>query len=105
MKRRQEALETGLQAIQRMSTCKEPAAAARIWGEWVAGSMNRILGDISDAQDHAVKLVTLGQRTSQVMLSGQAGGAVATVAVPGGGAGAEAPLPSQTEEKSLRAAA
>lgn len=50
MKRRQEALETGLDALKRMSACKTPVEAALICSEWMSGSMTRILADLEDAQ-------------------------------------------------------
>lgn len=50
MTRRQEALETGLDALKRMSACKTPIEAAVICSEWMTGSMTRILADMEDAQ-------------------------------------------------------
>lgn len=50
MTRRQEALETGLDALKRMSTCKTPVEVAVIYGEWMSGSMTRVLADLEDFQ-------------------------------------------------------
>ena len=50
MTRRQEALETGLDALKRMSACRTPIEAAVICSEWMSGSMTRILADMEDAQ-------------------------------------------------------
>lgn len=50
MTRRQEALETGLDAIKRMTTCKTPVEAATIYSEWLSGSMTRVLADFEDVQ-------------------------------------------------------
>ena len=50
MTRRQEALETGLDALKRMSACKTPIEAAVICSEWMSGSMTRIMADMEDAQ-------------------------------------------------------
>jgi len=50
MTRRQEALETGLDALKRMSACKTPIEVAVICSEWMTGSMTRILADMEDAQ-------------------------------------------------------
>jgi hypothetical protein len=50
MTRRQEALETGLDALKRMSACKTPIEAAVICSEWMSGSMTRIMADMVDAQ-------------------------------------------------------
>ena len=85
MRRRQEALETGIQALQQMSACPDPASATRVFAEWMSGSMNRILADISDAQ-----------RASQAMFASQA---AATVAAMG------EPAPPKTPAAELRKAA
>ncbi|MDP1840496.1 MAG: hypothetical protein Q8N31_05845 [Reyranella sp.] len=50
MTRRQEALETGLDALKRLSACKTPVEMAVIYSEWLSGSMTRILADFEDAQ-------------------------------------------------------
>ena len=42
MKRRQEAVETGLAALQKMSAAQDPALAARICADWMGGSLNRM---------------------------------------------------------------
>jgi hypothetical protein len=56
MNRRQEALETGLDALKRMSACKTPVEMAVIYGEWLSGSMTRVLADVEDGQAHAVRM-------------------------------------------------
>ena len=72
MKRRQEAVETGLAALQKMSAAQDPALAARICADWMGGSLNRMLADFTDARDHGVKLVEMGQKTMQTVLHAQA---------------------------------
>ena len=72
MKRRQEAVETGLAALQRMSASQDPALAARICADWMGGSLNRMLADFTDARDHSVRLLELGQKTMQTVLHTQA---------------------------------
>jgi urease accessory protein UreF len=72
MKRRQEAVETGLAALQKMSASQDPALAARICADWMGGSLNRLLADMTDARDHGVRLVELGQKTVQTVLTAQA---------------------------------
>ena len=72
MKRRQEAVETGLAALQKMSAAQDPALAARICADWMGGSLNRMLADFTDARDHSVRLVELGQKTVQTALHAQA---------------------------------
>jgi hypothetical protein len=71
MKRRQEAVETGLAALQKISASQDPAVAARICADWMGGSLNRVLADMSDARDHGVRMVEFGQKTMQTMLSAQ----------------------------------
>jgi hypothetical protein len=72
MKRRHEALETGLQALQKMSATQDPATAARICADWMGGSFNRLLADMSDAREHSLRLMELGQKSYQTLLSNQA---------------------------------
>jgi hypothetical protein len=95
MKRRQEAVETGLAALQKMSAAQDPALAARICADWMGGSLNRLLADFSDARDHGMRLVEYSQKTMQTALHTQA----ATVA---GEAPKTAAVPTETP---LRAAA
>jgi hypothetical protein len=72
MKRRQEAVETGLAALQKMSAAQDPALAARICADWMGGSLNRMLADFTAARDHGVRMVELGQKTMQTVLQAQA---------------------------------
>ena len=72
MKRRQEAVETGLAALQKISASQDPALAARICADWMGGSLNRLLADMTDARDHGVRMVELGQKTMQTVLTAQA---------------------------------
>jgi hypothetical protein len=58
MTRRQEALETGLDALKRMSACKTPIEAAVICSEWMSGSMTRIMADMEDAQKATQSLLS-----------------------------------------------
>jgi hypothetical protein len=75
MKRRQEALETGLEAVQKMAACQDPIVAARTCAEWMGGSVNRILDDLSDAREHTLRTMDAGQKA----LAGQAAATVAAV--------------------------
>ena len=61
MIRRQEALETGLDAIKRMSACKTPVEMASIYGEWMTGSMTRVLADLEDFQKASQALLASPQ--------------------------------------------
>src|SRR5215218_6980367 len=67
MGRRQEALETGLDALKRMSACKTPIEVAVIYGEWLSGSMTRVLADLEDGQAHAIKMTEQFQKASKTM--------------------------------------
>ncbi len=66
-RRRQEALETGMSALARMSSCKTPVEAAAIYGEWMSGSISRIMADMDDAQAHAAKMAEKLQKASQAV--------------------------------------
>jgi hypothetical protein len=68
MRRRQVALETGIDALTRMSACKTPVEMAAIYGEWMAGSITRILADLDDAQAHTVKMAEHFQKASSTLL-------------------------------------
>ena len=59
MIRRQEALETGLDAFKRMATCKTPLEVAVIYSEWLSGSMTRVLADFEDMQKASRTLFVL----------------------------------------------
>jgi hypothetical protein len=56
MARRQEAFETGMEALRRMSACKTPVEMAVIYGEWLSGSMTRILADLEEGQKASLAL-------------------------------------------------
>jgi hypothetical protein len=75
MKRRQEALETGLEALQKMAACQDPAAAMRLYADWMAGSLSRIVADANDMREHTLKMMDVGQKT----LSAQAATTMAAV--------------------------
>jgi hypothetical protein len=94
MKRRQEAVETGLAALQKISASQDPALAARICADWMGGSLNRMLADFTDARDHSVRMVEFSQKTMQTALQAQA----QTVA-------GEVAKAAATTENTLRAAA
>ena len=103
LRRRQVALETGIDALTRMSACKTPVEMAAICGEWVAGSITRMLADVDDIQAHTVKVAEYFHKaTSTVVDSPQA--APAEPAPP-----AEIRQPADTEippvQRQLRAAA
>ncbi|MBI3198589.1 MAG: hypothetical protein HYZ40_14000 [Rhodospirillales bacterium] len=63
-RRRQVALETGIDALTRMSACKTPVEMTTICGEWMSGSINRILADMEDAQAHTARMAQYFQKAS-----------------------------------------
>ncbi|MBN9091426.1 MAG: hypothetical protein J0J01_31290 [Reyranella sp.] len=101
MKRRQEALTTGLEAAQKMAACQDPATAAKVYADWMGGSLNRIMADINDTREHADKMAELSRTALQAM-SGQA---AATMAAVSEQARAASVAPAATAEASLRQAA
>ncbi|HZQ00096.1 MAG TPA: hypothetical protein VFB13_11190 [Reyranella sp.] len=70
-KRRQQALETGLEALSRMAACKTPVEMATIYGEWMSGSITRVLDDLDEAQAQAVKLTERLQQASKTLFDAQ----------------------------------
>ena len=98
MKRRQEALTSGLQAAQQMLACQDPATAAEVYADWMGGSLNRIMADISDTREHADRVAELSRTALQAM-SGQA---AATMAAVSEHARAVAAAPVAATEASLR---
>ena len=68
-KRRQVALETGIDALKRMSACKDAGSAAAIYGEWVSGSLGRLLEDINDMHEHALRVTEHVGKASQALFA------------------------------------
>ena len=69
MNRRQEALESGLDALKRMSACKTPIEMAVIYGEWLSGSVTRVLADLEDGQAHTVRMAEHVQKASSTLFA------------------------------------
>jgi hypothetical protein len=67
MKRRQEAMETGMQTFAAILGCRDPGAMAAICSEWVAGSMSRLMADINDARDQGIRLAEIGQKSAAAL--------------------------------------
>jgi hypothetical protein len=103
LRRRQVALDTGIDALTRMSACKTPVEMAAIYGEWVAGSISRMIADVDDAQAHTAKLAEHFHKATSALL-GSPQAAPAAPAPP-----AEIGQPAVTEvpptQQQLRAAA
>jgi hypothetical protein len=91
MKRRQEALQTGLQAFQEMAASPDPATMTKACIEWVNGSVNRVLSDVSDTHDRSLRIIELNRKTWQAMFSAEG-----AAAMPAPAAAAE-PLASPVE--------
>lgn len=66
-KRRQQALETGLDALSRMASCKTPVEMMAVYSEWMSGSFSRVLADVEDAQAHTVKMTEQMQHASKAL--------------------------------------
>ena len=67
-KRRQQALETGLDALSRMAACKTPVEMVAICSEWMSGSFGRVLADVEDAQGHTLKMAEQLQQASKSLI-------------------------------------
>ena len=65
--RRQVALDTSIDALTRMSACKTPVEMAVLCGEWMSGSITRLLADLDDAQAHTVKMAEHFQKVSSTL--------------------------------------
>jgi hypothetical protein len=69
MTRRQQALETGVDALKRMAACKTPVEAAVIYSEWLSGSMTRVMADLEDFQAQTVRVADQVQKTSKSLMA------------------------------------
>lgn len=63
MKRRQEAMEAGMRSFQTLCSCKDPAAFASSYGEWLTGSMTGILADMNSTRQEALRLGQIAQNS------------------------------------------
>lgn len=68
VKRRQEALETGMQAFGAMATCRDPGALASIYSGWFKGSMDRLTADMNDIRDGCARLAEIRQKSMSTLL-------------------------------------
>jgi hypothetical protein len=67
MKRRQEAMEAAFRTFQRASNCKDAGALAACYGEWLTGNVNRIIADLDDARDEALRMGEIGQKSAAAL--------------------------------------
>jgi hypothetical protein len=70
-KRRQLALETGLDALSRMSACKTPVEMMAICSEWMSGSFSRVLADFEEAQAHTARMAEHLQKASKALFDAE----------------------------------
>jgi len=63
MERRQEAFASALHTAERLYGCRDMAAIAAIYGEWLESSTRRVMADMSDAREEALTLMAIGQRS------------------------------------------
>jgi hypothetical protein len=77
-KRRQEAIEASFRTFQAISGCKDAGAMADAYREWLTNSMNRILVDVNDARDEALRLAGIGQRSVAALFRSTADAAAST---------------------------
>jgi hypothetical protein len=61
-KRSQAALEEGFRTFQAACACKDPAAVAVLYGEWLKTSADRLLADLTDTRDEALRFADIGQK-------------------------------------------
>ena len=62
MSRCQEATTTGVRSFQALSACKDPAAFASAYGEWLTKSMTLMAEQMHDAQEGALRCAAIGRQ-------------------------------------------
>jgi hypothetical protein len=62
MNRCQEATTTGVRSFQALSACKDPAAFASAYGEWLTKSMTLMAEQMHDAQEGALRCAAIGRQ-------------------------------------------
>jgi hypothetical protein len=62
MSRCQEATKTGVQSFQALYGCKNPAAFASAYGEWLTKSMTLMAEQMHDAQEGALRCAAIGRQ-------------------------------------------
>jgi hypothetical protein len=89
--RRQEAMEATSRTFQAMLGCKDVGAMAAAYGEWLTGSMNRIVADMNDARDEALRLADFGQNSMAALMQQSAEAASMRTTTPPTAAETETP--------------
>jgi hypothetical protein len=62
MSRYQEATTTGVRSFQALYACKDPAAFASAYGEWLTKSMTLMAEQMHDAQEGALRCAAIGRQ-------------------------------------------
>jgi hypothetical protein len=62
-KRRQEAMEAGLQTFQTMCSSQNLGDMTAAYGDFMSNTMKRILADINDSREEALRLTQIGQKS------------------------------------------
>jgi hypothetical protein len=75
---RQDDVEATLTTIQKVMGSKNGADVAAAYNEWLAGSMDRVKVELSDAQDEANRLAAIGQQSMRALSLNEAGRIQAT---------------------------
>jgi hypothetical protein len=67
--RRQEAMEATSRTFQMMLGCRDIDAMAAAYGDWLTGSMDRLVADISDAREEGLRLADFGQKSLAALMA------------------------------------
>jgi hypothetical protein len=65
---RQEAMEATSRTFQTMLGCRDVGSMAAAYGDWVTGSMNRLMAEMNDAREEALRLAECGQRSVAALM-------------------------------------
>lgn len=76
-KRRHEGMAAAIRTFQKFQGCQGVGDMAAAYGEWLNGSMGRIMADMAEARDEALRLAAVGEKV-MAALSSANGGKVAS---------------------------
>jgi hypothetical protein len=66
MNRRQEAIDAAFRMFDTATHCEDATSVIGVYSEWLAGNMKRIIADLDDARDEALRLAAIGQKAAAV---------------------------------------
>jgi hypothetical protein len=66
--RRQEAMEAASRTFHTMLGCRDIGSMAAAYGDWLMGSMNRLVAEMNDAREEALRLAEFGQRSVAALM-------------------------------------